>query len=557
MSSEKPPGSRGSSPAQSVDIAPVTAFKPTRDFVLAFCSMLMVVLAVAFEATTLAVALPLMSSDLGGTALQAFWSGTGFLLASAVFQPTIAGLSAVFGRSNLIYVTSLLFAIGSLIAALANNFPVIVAGRVIQGAGGGGIIALTEVIVTDLVPLADRGRWFAILSAVWSVGTVAGPLIGAGFAQNVSWRWIFWINLPIIAIGAAMVFFFLKQAKLPGHMVEKLKRFDWTGAVLFTVGSGSFLFGISSGGVMYEWDSWQVLLSILMGVAVLGGFALWEARFATGLGVELLVPAKLFDNWSIISSYIQAVLHGAILWSLIYFLILYYQAILFYSPITSAVATLPETLTVAPSGMVVGIVTAITGRYRWALWSGWVITTLGAGLLYLLDAQTSVAQWIFLNIPVGIGTGMLFPGLALSIQASCAPLLNAEAAAFFSFARTFGQSIGVAVSGVLFQNVFKTKLEDLPAFADKALELSRDATIVVGVIKGMDPSQMKDDLIGAYNDSLKVVWIMLTALAGVSMLLGFTVKSFSLQREHVTKQGLVTNEKVSDVEADAGNGAKA
>ena len=117
-----------------------------------------------------------------------------------------------------------------------------------------------------------------------------------------------------------MVFFFLKQAKLPGHMVEKLKRFDWTGAVLFTVGSGSFLFGISSGGVMYEWDSWQVLLSILMGVAVLGGFALWEARFATGLGVELLVPAKLFDNWSIISSYIQAVLHGAILWSLIYFL---------------------------------------------------------------------------------------------------------------------------------------------------------------------------------------------------------------------------------------------
>jgi len=237
--------------------------------------------------------------------------------------------------------------------------------------------------------------------------------------------------------------------------------------------------------------------------------------------------------------------------------VLYYQAILFYSPITSAVATLPETLTVAPSGMVVGIVTAITGRYRWALWSGWVITTLGAGLLYLLDAQTSVAQWIFLNIPVGIGTGMLFPGLALSIQASCAPLLNAEAAAFFSFARTFGQSIGVAVSGVLFQNVFKTKLEDLPAFADKALELSRDATIVVGVIKGMDPSQMKDDLIGAYNDSLKVVWIMLTALAGVSMLLGFTVKSFSLQREHVTKQGLVTNEKVSDVEADAGNGAKA
>ncbi|KAK2048224.1 major facilitator superfamily transporter [Colletotrichum somersetense] len=524
-------------------------FKPSREFLLAFGALCTISLAVALDATTLSVALPTMSVALGGTALEAFWSGTSFLLASTVLQPTVAGLSGIFGRKPLVFASALLFAVGSVVGAVANNFAVVIAGRTIQGVGGGGILALIEVIITDLVPLAVRGQWFSLLSAVWSVGTVTGPLIGAGFAQNVSWRWIFWLNLPIIAMGVIMVFFFLKQVGIPGEVGVKLKRFDWLGSFLFTAGSTSFLFGISTGGVMYEWSSFRCLLPLLLGVLTVVGFGFWELKFAK----EPLIDKGIFNNRTMVVNYIMTVFHGMILWSILYFLVLYYQAVKDYSVVISAVAALPESLTVAPAGMAVGIIAGVTGRYRWSLWSGWVMTTLGAGLMCLMRPSTTVPQWIWLNIPIGIGTGMLFPAMALSIQAACAPALNGQAAAFYSFLRTFGQSVGVAVSGVIFQNAFRTKLAQIPALAHVAEEYSRDATIVVDVIKRMpkgDP--MRADLVEAYCDALRAIWISLIAFAGFCMLLSVTVKKYSLDQEHVTKQGLVTSDDTSRQDVETG-----
>jgi MFS family permease len=232
-------------------------------------------------------------------------------------------------------------------------------------------------------------------------------------------------------------------------------------------------------------------------------------------------------------------------------IVLYYQGVKLYSPITSAVAVLPETLTVAPSGMIVGIIAGVTGKYRWSLWSGWVITTLGSGLLYLLQPETTVAQWIWLNIPIGIGTGMLFPAMGLSIQAACDPSLNGEAAAFFSFLRTFGQSIGVAISGVIFQNAFRDKLLALPAYTAMADHYSRDATIVVDIINHMPEGEARSQLMQAYADALRLIWISMIAFSGFCMILSFTTKSYSLQQEHVTKQRLIVAEKKdqSDIES--------
>lgn len=253
----------------------------------------------------------------------------------------------------------------------------------------------------------------------------------------------------------------------------------------------------------------------------------------------------------------QTVLHGIILWSLLYFLTLYYQGVKLYSPVTSAVAVLPETVTVAPAAMAVGIVASVTGRYRWSLWVGWVLTVLGAGIMWLLEPATTVPQWVFLNLPIGIGTGMLFPAITLSIQAACEPALNGQASAFFSFLRGLGQAIGVAISGVVFQNVFRTKLEVLPAFAAVADEYSRDATIVIGVIKAMPEGEEKRDLIQAYADSLRIIWVSLLAFSALAMFLSFGTKGYSLNQEHVTEQGLVQRTKVVEPgEVEAGKGEK-
>lgn len=308
------PTARSTAAVEMVTDKPV--FRPTRDFVLAFSALCVLGLACAFDATTLSGALPTMSAALGGTALEAFWSGTSFLLASTVLQPTVASLSNIFGRKLLIYLSSALFAAGSLIAALAGNFSVVLAGRTVQGVGGGGILALTEVVITDLVPLAFRGQWLSMLSGVWSIGTVTGPLIGAGFAQDVTWRWIFWINLPVIAIGVAFVVLFLHQTEVPGDIMSKLKRFDWLGSVLFTVSSTGSLFGLTTGGVMYEWSEWRVLLPLILGPFGLVAFAYWELRFAS----EPIIHRGVFNNWDMVASYILTVFHGMILWSVLYFL---------------------------------------------------------------------------------------------------------------------------------------------------------------------------------------------------------------------------------------------
>lgn len=217
----------------------------------------------------------------------------------------------------------------------------------------------------------------------------------------------------------------------------------------------------------------------------------------------------------------------------------------------SAIGLLPETLG-GLSAVGVGALAGIFQKYRWALWGGWGLTTLGAGLIYLLGPETTVIQWVFLNLPFGIGTGMLFTAQILAVQAATEPELNGQAAAFFSFIRIFGSATGVAVSGVIFQNTFRRKLAGLGEFAHLADEYSRDATIVVEVIKHMEDGATKSELVQAFADALKVLWLSLLAFSAVGLVLSVTVKSFSMTQEHVTKQKLVEKEKSKANNTEAG-----
>jgi hypothetical protein len=185
----------------------------------------------------------------------------------------------------------------------------------------------------------------------------------------------------------------------------------------------------------------------------------------------------------------------------------------------------------------VGIICGKTGHWRWAIWIGWAITTLGAGLLVLLNPHTSIAGWLFLNIPVSIGTGMLFPAMGLGVQAAGRAQDAGHATAFYSFFRVFGQSLGVAISGVVFQNQIKQKLVKYPLLAPLAGEYSKDATLLVEIIKAMEEGTVKSQLVEAYADSLKMVWIVMCALSAVALVVSAFTKEYSLTQEHKTQQG--------------------
>lgn len=221
----------------------------------------------------------------------------------------------------------------------------------------------------------------------------------------------------------------------------------------------------------------------------------------------------------------------------------------------AGVSLSPETASTAPMAIIVGLLIAKTGKYRWSVWTGWVFTTTGMGLLTLLSTTTSTVEWIFLNLVSGVGLGILYPALSFSVQASASNADLPFAAAMFSFFRAFGQMLGVAIGGAVFQNEMKKKLLAYPELAPMASEYSRDSSALVQIIKAMPASQAltKSHLVQAYVDSLRVVWIVMCALSGLALITSILwIKDISLERELETEQGFIHDTRLADSEATLG-----
>jgi EmrB/QacA subfamily drug resistance transporter len=455
-------------------------------------------------------------------------------LTSTVFQPNFVALSHAFGRRPVLLLALFLFTLGALLCGISTTFTLMLCGRSIQGIGGGGIIVLTQILVTDLVPLRERGKYFSIISIVWAVGSVSGPVIGGAFAQNSSWRWIFWINFPICAIGFAGVISFLNLESRKNTLKERLMEIDYLGSVVGVASLTIFLIPITWGGVMYSWTSWQTLLPLITGAVGLIGFCLYEGTYAT----YTILPMHLFRNRSTSICYFTTFVHGVVLWSVLYYLPLYFEGVRGYDPIISGVAALPQTCTVIPCAVAVGFVAAKTGRYRWALWAGWALTTFGCGILYLLDGESTVTQCVFLQLGSGIGMGLLFPSMALSIQASAPQEDVAIAAALFCFFRGFGQTVGVAVGGVIFQNQVKIELGRFSDLAAVASQYSVDAVALVQTMRQL-PSDLPQarHLKTGFADALQIIWVVMCGLSGIALFASFFVERYALDRAITTEQG--------------------
>lgn len=226
------------------------------------------------------------------------------------------------------------------------------------------------------------------------------------------------------------------------------------------------------------------------------------------------------------------------------------------SPTMAGVGLFPHTFTVAPSSVIVGVLIAKTGKYRWSVWSGWILTTTGMGLMILLTRSTSTVEWIFLNLVGGTGIGMLYSGMSFSIQAAASNADLPFAAAMFSFFRAFGQMLGVAIGGAVFQNEMTKKLQAYPELAPMAKTYSSDASALVQFIKNMTASEdvAKTHLIEAYVDSLRVLWIVMCAFAGCSLTVAVLwVKAYSLERELETDQGFKHGVRLTDSELTLGS----
>lgn len=247
-----------------------------------------------------------MASRLQGTATDAFWVGTAFLLASAVVQPFLATLSDIFGRRELLLLSLLFFTVGTIVCCAAKNFTELLAGRAVQGIGGGGIVVLTLVVMTDIVPLRQRPKYNGLIQLAYSFGTITGPIIGGLIAQHTTWRWIFYINFPFCGCGLVMVPLVVNLKIERTSLKEKFIQTDWFGGFIFTASMISFLIAITWGGIQFAWSSHQTIVPLVLGVVGVLLALAWEVW---GTKTPFL-RVFLFNSRSAVLAYACAVLQG-------------------------------------------------------------------------------------------------------------------------------------------------------------------------------------------------------------------------------------------------------
>jgi hypothetical protein len=348
------------------------------------------------------------------------------------------------------------------------------------------------------------------------------------------------MNIPFALISLVMVPLFIRLKVVPGTVREKLQAIDWIGHCLLITSTTCFLVPLTWGGVQYPWTAWQTLAPLLAGVAGLVGFAFYEM---TVPAYPIIRLDLLSGNYNLAYSLCAAVINALIVYGSLYFLPLYYEAVQAYDPIRTGVAMFPATLTIAPMAVVSGVIISKSGDFKIVTVVGWALTTIGMGILVLLDVHTTIVQFIFLTLCSGVGLGLLYASLAFINQSSVGSDNMTFAVGMFVFARYLGQCLGVAICSVIFQNKMYSCLLEYPDMAPNATAYMKDAAGMLTKIHEMEEGLTKRHLIQAYADSLKFVWIVLCILSSTVFIGSLFVKKVSLDQELKAEQSLQPDKK--------------
>lgn len=445
--------------------------------------------------------------------------------------------SDVFGRKTPLFVSIVLFALGSLVFALGKDMSTIIAGRVLQGLGGGGIDVLAEIVLTDMTTLEERSNWLGIMAIPISVGNILGPSIGAIFTTYVSWRWLGWINLPVLGAATPALLFSLKLKPIVREqsLMTTLKGLDWVGMALWAIGVTVFVLPLSWAGSLYSWRSWRTLLPMLLGLAILAVFAVHEKYPKSPLA-----PHRLFNSITFNMTLMGGFVHGMIMFSILLYLPLFFQAVNLQTVIESAVTLLPTSVTsvfVAAASMV--LISVVGGGYRWVIRSSWVLLTLGAGLLALLgpDSDAHIRQ----GLPIIWGAGVaLLRLLLLPSQASVKDVDDTGLAiAQLLTARLFGGLVGLSIRSTIFNTVFAAGIASVsrPAGPLAMLDDANNAVAFIPELHRLDvATEVLSAVVDVYLKSFRAVFYTMTGLGGLGLGISFFIKDLDLKRNDVGRQ---------------------
>ncbi|KAF7318484.1 MFS general substrate transporter [Mycena chlorophos] len=515
-----------------------------------FIAMLLSLLLVALDQTILSTALPRIASDFDSFSLQG-WVATSFVLAQTVFLLFYGQTLRIFPAKYVLISAIAIFEAGSLMCGVAHNVSLLIAGRTVSGLGAAGIFIAILQIISQVTRLEDRPRLFGLFGAVFGLSSVIGPLIGGAFTDHVTWRWCFFLNLPIGGLAIVVVTILLKAAPPLGSdptkrswsdLLAQTLRLDFGGATLLAGTITSLVLALQWGGNTKPWNDGSVIASFVVAGVLAVATVFWEIW----LGDRAMVPTAIFKSGSVYAIIVYAFLTRFSLLLFSYYIPIFYQAVRAHSATKSGIDLLPFMLFVVGSVIGAGQIVARVGRYWYFLVAAPIFLAVGSGLLYTVSPNTTNAQLVGFQILAAIGTGLGMQNslLAMQVEFKSMPRLLGQATSMASFGQFLGGTLGLGIAEPVFSSELGKYLLQYAPNAPATIVKESPTAIWTG---GLSPDQIPG-VVQSYTRALRTVFVLGVPVAGLALLAAAFISNLRLQgppparKEDVEQQTVTATE---------------
>lgn len=478
-----------------------------------FGAVLLGMLLAALDQTIVGTALPTIVGDLGGAG-HLSWVVTSYLLAETIMTVVVGKLGDLFGRKLMFQLSVIVFGIGSFCAGFADSMVWLIVWRAVQGLGGGGLMVTSTALIADVVPLRERGKYQGVLGSVFGVVTVAGPMLGGFFVDHLSWRWAFYVNIPLVVVVLVVA-----SSAMPNARAVVKPVIDYLGILLIGLAATGLTLVTSWGGTQYAWGSPVIIGMAIGSVVLLAAFVLVESR-----AKEPMLPMRLFRNPVFTVGGIMSFVVGFAMLGALSYLPTYMQYVQGTSATTSGVRLLPMVLALLVASIAAGNAVSRTGRYKIFPLVGAAGMTIGLYLLSRLDTDTGFWEASAYMAVLGLGIGLGMQVLTIAVQNTVDYADLGVATSGVTFLRSIGSSFGAAIFGTVYANQLTPKLAALPVppgVDPRALQVPTALHAL--------PESVSAPVIKVYSDSLHVVFLAAAPVGLLAFALAFFLKEVPLR----------------------------
>lgn len=503
-----------------------------REVLTALSGLILGMFVALLSSTVVSSSLPKIIGDLGGTQSAFTWVVTSTLLATTVSTPIWGKLADLMNRKTLVQISLVIFTLGSILAGLAQNTETLIACRVLQGLGAGGLTALVQVVMSDIISPRERGRYMGILGAVTAIPTIAGPLIGGVITDSIGWRWNFYVGVPF-AIAAII----LLQKTLHLPVIRRKVVIDYAGTVFVSFGVSLLLVWVSLAGQEFDWASTTSYVMVGASIVLIAGAVVSEFR-----AKEPLIPPRLFANRTLTLSVLASAAIGVVLFGTSVFLSQYMQLARGKTPTESGLLTIPMILGTLIASVVVGQIISRTGVWKRYVVAGTVISAAGTLLMGTVRYDTSFVLVSVYMALLGLGVGMVMQNLVLIVQNTVSVHEVGVASSTVSFFRSLGGAIGVAGLGAVLASRVSTLIGDGLREAGQALPAGSGTRQIPDI--GSLPPSVRVIVESAYGEAIGDIFFVAAPVLIIAIVAAALMPNIALGTksgiEQLAHEGAVT-----------------